>query len=96
MNNEIDKFDPTSADWLELIDGLREQVQQGRLKSMTFLLVDPRMPDNAMIDSWGSPELTEIACRKTLQEIALAQEIAGNAALAKAIRDAIPSERVLQ
>lgn len=91
-----DKFNPTPADWNELLEALQGEVAEGRLKSITYALVDQRMPDQAVIDSMGSPEITEIACRKTVEEIALAQELAGQPLLAKAIREGLVRSKVLQ
>lgn len=86
----VDKTNPTQGEWLEVLAGLREEAIAGRLKSLTFALVDSRMPDNAMIDSYGRVELTEIACRMTVHRIADSIQ-ASNQGLADAIRAGLPT-----
>ena len=92
MSNELSKLNPSKADMLELLDGLREQVQAGRLKGLVFALVDPRAPDSAIVDAWGPHDIVEIACRKTVENIAVAAH-AFNPELAKAIRAGIQRVR---
>jgi len=90
-DDRIDKDNPSEADWLALLDALRGEARAGRLCSLTFMLRQPENPHNAVIDHFGSAELTEIACRKTVETIAVNVEQV-NATLAKAIRSGMPSQ----
>lgn len=89
---DLDKSNPSQDDWLELIKGLQDAAIAGQLKSVTFALVDSRMPDNAMVDHYGSPELTEVACRMTVERIASVLQLT-NMSLATAIREGMPKQR---
>lgn len=88
MSDEIDKVNPSKEDMLELLDALRDEAQQGRLKVLLFALQDPRVPDNAVIDAYGPHDLLEIACRKQIEAIA-AEAGRFNPELAKAIRSGL-------
>ena len=85
---------PSKADWLEMLDALRAEAHAGRLKSLTFMLALPDNPDSALIDYIGTPEVTEIACRKTVEQIA--DTVARtNASLASAIRSGMSTPKIL-
>jgi hypothetical protein len=91
--SEPNKRNPSQRELLELLEALKDEVTNGRLKSVTFMLIDRRMPDRAIIDSYGRPDLTEIACRKTIEEIA-AETDATAPEIARAIRQGAPPPRV--
>lgn len=83
---------PTPGDWVDLLDALADMAKAGRLASLTFMLTDPARPDAAVIDHYGTPELTEIACRKTVEQIAVMVQLE-NPVMSKAIRDGLPAAR---
>lgn len=83
------KEQPTKEAWLALLDALRGEARAGRLRSVTFMLQQGSDADVCVIDHFGPAELTEIACRKTVEAIA-ASVVVTNASLAKAIREGMP------
>lgn len=86
MSNEPNKLTPSTEDLLELLDALRGEARAGRLRSLVFALTDPRVPDAMVVDAWGPHDVTEIACRKTVEHIATEAAVF-NPELAKAIRE---------
>lgn len=86
MSEDINKLDPSTKEWLNLLDALRSEARAGRLLSLTFMLQEGPDPDRAIVDSYGKPPLTEAACRRTVEAIAIGAE-AVSTGLAKAIRD---------
>lgn len=83
------KEQPTKEAWLALLDALRGEARAGRLRSLTFMLQQGDDADICIIDHFGPAEVTEIACRKTVEAISAAM-VVSNASLAKAIRDGMP------
>lgn len=90
MDKEINKESPDTTTWLAILDALQREAKKGRLVSLTFMLREKLDPDKAVVDHFGSHELTEIACRKTVEKIADAVA-ATNAGLAAAIRAGMPA-----
>jgi len=87
----FNKQNPSTNDWLALLDALRAEAHAGRLRSLTFMLQQGQNADRAIIDHAGPHELAEIACRKTIEAIADSVEEV-NVGLARAIRAGIPSQ----
>ena len=92
MSEHVNKLDPSTQEWINLLDALRREAREGRLLSLTFMLQEGPNPDNAIVDSYGKPPLTEAACRRTVEAIAQGAE-AVSTELAKAIRDNMPKAK---
>jgi hypothetical protein len=90
----INQLDPSADDYVELLRALIGEAKAGRLRSLTFMLANPHDPELSIIDSYGSLEHTEIACRKMVEKIAGTVE-AFNPAIAKAIRDGMANLRLV-
>jgi hypothetical protein len=94
MNEQpFNKLNPSTDDWLELLDALRGEARAGRLRSLTFMLQQGTNRDRCIVDHAGAHDVTEIACRKTVEAIADAVE-STNVALARAIRAGMPQEGI--
>ena len=86
MRNEPNNLIQTGdQEMVELLEALRDEARAGRLKALVFALADPRTPDALVVDSCGSHEVVEIACRKVVEHIA-SRAAVFNPELAKAIR----------
>jgi hypothetical protein len=95
MSDEPNKLDPSPHDWLELLASLQEMVKTGQLRAVTFMISDTRDPNNAVVDSYGKPEVVEIACRTAVTRIVSAIETT-DLSLANAIRQGMPQARTCQ
>lgn len=66
---DINTENMTRADWHELFMALDDQARDGRVAAVVIMLADPRMPDRAIVESYGKPEMREIASRKTIEKV---------------------------
>lgn len=89
---DIDKTNPSQDELLEVLEALRGEAINGRLKFIGFALVDPRMPDDAMVDHYGAHEISELAARQIVHRVADSVESA-NRNLATAIRNGLRPAR---
>lgn len=89
---DINRENMTRADWHELFMALDDQAREGRIAAVVIMLADPRLPDQAIVESYGKAEMREIASRKTIESI-IESEAGRQPQLALAIAKGLDSLR---
>ena len=84
----ISKYNPSTAEWLEILDALREEAEQGKLACLVFGLTSIGT-DKTMVEHFGNMQTTEVACRAVLERVAVQAQKYGRADVAKAIRSSL-------
>jgi hypothetical protein len=85
----VDHYRMTKEVWLEVLDALRAEAENGRLVCLVMALQPAENPDIVMVENFGTMEVTEIACRKTNEKLADMAEKFGRVDLASRIRQGL-------
>jgi len=83
----IKKYNPSKAEWVEILTALLDEAKRGRLACLVFALKTPN--GQHMVEHFGPVDVTEVACRAANERIATYAERHGRPEVAKAIREAM-------